>query len=525
MIDRLSGVLAKITLGLFFLYLFCAGLFIGGTALHDPDTCWIVALGRYMFEHGGIPSVEPFSYTFVDVHRPLVLYQWMTELLFYGAVKIGGLAALLVLVSTLVMTSFVAIPMKLFEMARVRWYQALPLILLVMVGACFHFLARPEIFSYLFLSLLLFLLTMHRLNFRRVQAIFDYKLVVAVTILMVAWSNFHTGFISGLIVLASYVLASLVSRLIFRIHPFCDFTALAALLLGVPSTLCNPYGVGLWHYIPSLFFAGFNHLITELHSVEIRKPEFIPFCLFLTTFLFVFLRKLRFAFDKSADSETISSEKMQIVESFMIFAVCVFEGWSHLRLIPFVVLILMYELALLLAPVMNDVKPASFLLDAFNSKLAAGLSPWLRLGSNGCIAFALLLGVLGTVISFRIQTPVLPQSNGAFKLPVKALEIMSAHHANEHILNDPQFGDALIWYHPDAPKVFVDTRFDMYGETLVRDYIRMQNAESGWEELIDKYGVRVVFLSPNSQLIQKLKVSPPWQLEYSDKDAAILFRP
>jgi hypothetical protein len=555
MIDRLSGVLAKITLGLFFLYLFCAGLFIGGTALHDPDTCWIVALGRYMFEHGGIPSVEPFSYTFVDVHRPLVLYQWMTELLFYGAVKIGGLAALLVLVSTLVMTSFVVIPMKLFEMARVRWYQALPLILLVMVGACFHFLARPEIISYLFLSLLLFLLTMHRLNFRRQvasvlsaesasstvaastalpnhsafsnprPAVFDYKLVLAVAILMVAWSNFHTGFISGLIVLASYVLASLVSRLIFKVRPFCDFTALAALLLGVPSTLCNPYGVGLWQYIPSLFFAGFNHLITELHSVDIRKPEFSPFCLFLTIFLFVFFRKLKFTFNKSADSETVSREKMQIVESFMIFAVCVFEGWSHLRLIPFVVLVLMYELALLLAPVMNDAKPVSLLLDAFNSKLAAGLAPRFRLGSNVGVAFALLIGVLGTMISFRIQTPVLPQSGGAFKLPVEALEIMNAHHANEHILNDPQFGDALIWYHPDAPKVFVDTRFDMYGENLVRDYLRMQNAETGWEELIDKYGVKAVFLSPNSPLIQKLKVSAPWQLEYSDKDAAVLFRP
>jgi hypothetical protein len=129
------------------------------------------------------------------------------------------------------------------------------------------------------------------------------------------------------------------------------------------------------------------------------------------------------------------------------------------------------------------------------------------------------------MISFRIQTPVLPQSGGAFKLPVEALEIMNAHHANEHILNDPQFGDALIWYHPDAPKVFVDTRFDMYGENLVRDYLRMQNAETGWEELIDKYGVKAVFLSPNSPLIQKLKVSAPWQLEYSDKDAAVLFRP
>jgi hypothetical protein len=53
----------------------------------------------------------------------------------------------------------------------------------------------------------------------------------------------------------------------------------------------------------------------------------------------------------------------------------------------------------------------------------------------------------------------------------------------------------------------------------------MQNAESGWQELIDKYGVKTVFLKPNMPLVQKLKASPPWQMEYSDKDAAVLFRP
>jgi hypothetical protein len=532
MIDRLSGLLAKFTLSLFFLLLFCAGVVMGGTALHDPDTCWIVALGRFMFEHGGIPSIEPFSYTFVDVHRPLVLYQWMTELCFYGAIKAGGPAALLMLVTTLVMTAFVVIPMKMFEMARVRWHQALPIIILVIVAAYFHFLARPEIFSYVFLSLLLLLLSMHRLAFRRHSAgepstkpVFDYKLLVAIVLIMVAWANFHTGFVSGLIVLSVYVLASVAARLTCRIQPFCDFTVLAALVIGALGTICNPYGTGLWRYIPSLFFASFNHLIVELYSVDIRKPEFTPFCLFLATFVFIWTRKLGASFDKATVSESSSREKMQLIESFVIFSVCVFEGWSHLRLIPFVVLVMMFELALLLAPVLKDSKPVNHLLNSFDSKLAEGLARPLRLGSNICLAFVLLIALTGTVTSFRISTPVLPQSGGAFHLPVKALEVVNSHHANEHILNDPQFGDALIWYHPDAPKVFVDTRFDMYGENLVRDYNCMQNAESGWQELIDKYGVKTVFLKPNMPLVQKLKASPPWQMEYSDKDAAVLFRP
>jgi hypothetical protein len=555
MIDRLSGVLAKITLCLFFLFLFCVGVLIGGTALHDPDTCWIAALGRFMFEHGGIPSMEPFSYTFLDVHRPLVLYQWMTELFFYGAVKIGGLQCLLLLVTTLVMTAFVVIPMKLFQTARVSWYQTLPVIILVMVAACFHFLARPEIFSYVFLSSLLFLLTAHRLKFRRrtalklsvnssmepgegqaddpgrpeansrTKSIFDLRLLFSIALIMVAWANFHTGFVSGLIVLFTYVLASLVARLICRIHPFCDFTILAASLVGALGTIVNPYGAGLWSYIPSLFFASFNHLITELYAVDIRKPEFIPFCLFLAVFGFVWIRKLMNASDRTAGCEPALSERMQVMESFVVFSVCVFEGWSHLRLIPFAVLVMLAELALLLSPILNYSKPVNHLLESFDSKLAEGLAPQLRLNGNICLAFVVLIALTGTVISFKIQAPVLPQSGGAFKLPVKALEVVNSHHASEHILNDPQFGDALIWYHPGAPKVFVDTRFDMYGENLVRDYTCMQSAKPGWQELINKYGVKTVFLKPDDPVVQKLKASPPWQMEYIDKDAAVLFRP
>jgi hypothetical protein len=565
MIDRLSGVLAKITLGLFFLFLLCVGVLIGGTALHDPDTCWIAALGRYMFEHGGIPSIEPFSYTFVDVHRPLVLYQWMTELCFFGAVKIGGLACLLLLVTTLVLTAFVLVPMRLFHFARVRWYQALPVMILVVVASyCRGFLARPEIFSYVFLSSLLLLLTVHRLKFRRLasgwlgansateagseleipgaeqeskhgaeqeqrpgeESIFDFRLLVAIALIMVAWANFHTGFVSGLIILFSYVLANLIARLVCRIQPFCDFTILAASVVGTLGTAFNPYGTGLWRYIPSLFFASFNHRIAELSSVDIRKPEFTPFCLFLAVFVFVWIRKIMNTVVHPYGSQSARTERMQIVESFFIFSVCVFEGWSHLRLIPFVLLVIMAELSLLLSPILNDSKPANHLLNSFDSKLAEGLSRQLRLGSNICLVFALLVALIGTAVcSLKIATPILPQSGGAFELPVKALEVVNSHHASEHILNDPQFGDAMIWYHPNAPKVFVDTRFDMYGENLVRDYMCMRDAEPGWQELIDKYGVKTVFLKPDEVLVQKLKASPAWQIEYIDKKAAVLFRP
>jgi hypothetical protein len=559
MIDRLASVLAKVTLGFFFLFLFFAGVLIGGTALHDPDTCWLVALGKYIFEHGGIPTAEPFSYTFADIHRPLVLYQWLTELCFFGAVKTCGLRGLLVLTSTLVMIAFAVIPLKMFALLRARWYVTLPMMLLAMVSACFHFLARPEIVSYVLLSFSLFILTLHRLEFRQKflvdsgfdlkgangefganlaahkgpddavgarekTANIDYKLILILAIAMLSWSNFHTGFVSGLLVLATYVVASLISRFLFKVHPLYDLSGSLALLAGVAATLCNPYGIGLWQYIPSLFFANFNRLIVELNSADIRKPEFVPFALFLAGFFVFWLKRLLSVFHSKEQAAYLSAEKMQCLESSIIFCVCAFEGTSHLRLIPFVVLVLLYEFALLIGPILKSEQRMNLILDAFNSRLAAGLAPPLKLGGAYCLVLTALVGIFGTLTGARIQAPQLPQSGGAFKLPVTAMEEVSSKHAAGHILNDPQYGDALIWYHPDAPKVFVDTRFDMYGEDLIKDYLCMRDARPGFIDLLAKYDIKTIFLPVNTPLILKLRGDSSWKVDYSDKDAVVLSR-
>ncbi len=76
-------------MGLFaLLYGFAVGAFV----LHEPDTCFLLSLGRWICEHQLLPANDPFSYTFAMYPQPLglVAYQWLTEVIFFTIYKLSG---------------------------------------------------------------------------------------------------------------------------------------------------------------------------------------------------------------------------------------------------------------------------------------------------------------------------------------------------------------------------------------------------------------------------------------------------
>jgi hypothetical protein len=527
LVHKFAAILAKVAVGTFFLTLLVSGIFIGGTALHDPDTCWLLALGRWMFENHAIPSIEPFSYTFAQLGRPLVLYQWLTEAIFFGSYSLAGLTGLLLLVAVSVAVSFIVLPMKLFALTRSSWAAALVIMFVGLFAASFHFLARPEILSYVFLSSFLFLLTRHRFAIKQEEPAFksaskiDWKLVGSIGAIMLVWVNCHTGFTSLFVVLAVYLLADTIARAVLRLSPRFDVTAGISMLTAAAATLCNPYGIRLWSYIPSLFFAKFNYLIDELRAVDFRRAEFVPFLIFMIICVVAVRRQWYRVSDKGD-----AASKLQLVDSIAIILVCGIEAWMHLRLIPFSVLICMSELSLLLASNAGASESGNKLLEFFDEKLREGLAPQVKLATVGCSIFSVVVAVTGTLLTvLSIQPPRLPQSGGAFGAPFNAVETIGGKSVEGNILNDSQFGDLLIWYHPGAPLVFIDTRYDMYGEVLVNDYWTMTQAKPGWQELLKKYEIKTVFLKPKEPLAQILKQEPGWHVDFSDKQSVVISQP
>lgn len=501
-----GGILARCALIIFLLLIFVLGSFEAGIGLHDPDTCWLLALGRYMFETHSLPATDPFSYTFALVQpaTPFVMYQWLTEVLFFLFYKIGGLTVLLYFAALTLAAAFIFVPFLAFERLRLPRLLSMLIVGLGLTTAAFHLLVRPEVLSYLMLSLWLWL--MQRLR----RGITGAGMVAGFAALMLVWSNLHTAFSLGLLLLFLYICYETFQWLLHKKRgKYPCTTAIAALAASLACTLINPHGIGLWKYLPSLYFSPINVFIVELRPLKLsdaRDGFYYPFFMVVLLACFYMCRQVQ--------------EKRASVYSMKVVTICAVAGILCRRMIPFNGLILMFEAAWMhytLSWENPEDTGLSRIVKSANEKLHEIFPPipiWIMLS-----AVILLAGNL--LVTTRIAPPILPQSSKVFKSPKAAIAYIDEHPPQGNMFNDAQYGDVLIWRSPQKPRVFIDTRFDMYGAAFCTEYQRARYAESGWERVLDKYKIDWVFVPEESQLARKLSADANWHRLFVDDPAIV----
>jgi hypothetical protein len=75
-------------------------------------------------------------------------------------------------------------------------------------------------------------------------------------------------------------------------------------------------------------------------------------------------------------------------------------------------------------------------------------------------------------------------------------------------------------------RVFIDGRFQVYGEEVLLDYLTISRAAARWEELLNRYAVDVVICSKSShlRLIEALRLAEArWARVFQD-DMTVIFR-
>ncbi len=86
-------------------------------------------------------------------------------------------------------------------------------------------------------------------------------------------------------------------------------------------------------------------------------------------------------------------------------------------------------------------------------------------------------------------------------------------------------GDIMIYKMPEPPKLFIDTRFDMYGKEIVDDYVTMYAAKPGWDELMKRYNISWVFVRPDAEISKRLLAEKAWKVLYQDKASIVMQGP
>ncbi len=482
------------------------------------------------------------------------MYQWLSELVFYVTYKIGHLPALLFLLVIVLTTAFIVLPLILMRQVRLPMFGAFGIIVLGVSAAYFHFLARPEIFSYLLLSLLLYALATRRIMLegelmpdgallpakqqeigkQEAKQKIDWRFIFWLTLLMALWCNLHTGFIGGIAILLIYVLSTAFAQLLTGKKQVFDLTACLALLGVTLASLLNPYGIGLWLYIPSLFFAPFNAQIDELRPINLRDISFHPFLAILFLTLLMLWKSASYGRRKSDVRGFIAMTMVSVV----LIVVPSIQAFLHLRLIPFAVLIFLAEFAVMFKRrerqkvITNEqlTEMAGWKSAADSAAAQSGLP--VAQPSDAWIfdprktfwpPLIIAIALFGAAICVtRIVPPQLPQSNKAFGSPDKAVEFLSKNNSLGKVLNDAQFGDVMIWRSPANPKVFVDTRYDMYGEDLIHDYNTMRTLGPEWQRLLEHYQIKLIFFPNKSYLIKALSSNADWDTIYKDNTATIM---
>jgi len=108
--------------------------------------------------------------------------------------------------------------------------------------------------------------------------------------------------------------------------------------------------------------------------------------------------------------------------------------------------------------------------------------------------------------------------------PASSLPIDAARHLPAgRLFTTDQWADYLIYAQPGR-QFFFDCRNDAYGDEVVKDYITVMTAASGWGSVLDKYSLNVALVPKTSAISAALSESNDWKLFYQDAPAAVFTR-
>jgi hypothetical protein len=484
-----------------------AGMHGAKTLLGDGDTGWHIRTGEWIMSHGQVPHTDIFSFT--RHGQTWFAWEWLWDVVFAWLHQHWGMAAVVV-ASALVISMTSALLFRLAFRKCGNPVIAIALAYLGVASFAIHFLARPHLFTLLFT--VIFYTILERAREKR-----SARLLWCLPPLTALWMNLHGGWFIGVVLIGLYGAGELAGGLfggeregwaaaVKRTLPYAGIGALCML-----ASLCGPYTyhlhVHIWEYLTDSFQRQHNQ---ELLPISFQNPGAIYFEILLiagAAACFWHLRQKRF------------TECLLLI----FFA---HLGLMAVRNVPIYGIIAVPALALAVtewfqkleeAPVSKWLRSLAVSARTLGDSIGGMEREW-RVHLAGAAAMALL-----TALLFAPSPPEKFRARfDAKEFPAKAVASMGDEAAHYRIFTTDQWGDYLIYSHPNNP-VFIDGRNDFYGDPFCEKYLDIVQVKYKWQKHLDEYRVDTVLLPTDAALTGALKESSRWHVVYDDGDA-IIFR-
>jgi len=463
-------------------YVFAVAL--GKQLLVDGDTFWHIAAGEWIFQHGSVPTQDPFSHTMPGA--AWTAHEWLAEIVLATAHRAGGWMA----VVTVTALAFAA-TMALLTRALLRWLEpvyALMFAALAVAMTASHLLARPHVLA-LPLMMLWTIELVRASEAQRAPRLWMLPL-------MTLWANMHGGFTLGIAIAFAFAAEAVLAAGTRQRAGSAARSWGLFLVLAIASALVTPHGT------QGLAFT-WQVLFNSSYALE-RIGEWRP----------------------------ANFQLMQPLEVWLLagLALVLHQG---LRLPPIRLLLLLgflhlalrhsrsIELLGLLVPLFvaspfgakwrqdQQAKPQLESADRFFRKLAQPA------GKGALLISLIALAALPPLVS-HIRPLELPE----FSAPSLAVAAARKAGVDGPVLNEYGWGGYLIYA---GIPVFIDGRAEMYGDKLLKEYVQALELKTpdSLEKLIAGHKITWTLLQPETSAVALLDHLPDWRRLYADKTAVV----
>lgn len=228
--------------------------------LSDGDTGWHIRVGDWIRANGSVPQTDLFSFS--KPGAPWFAWEWLSELLFSYLHSWAGLKGV-VLFCGMLIPAYLLVLFRHMLWRGATSLLALLIILLISGSSAIHYLARPHLFTLLFLSIALWILDVDQQRpSRRVWSL------VPLTLL---WANLHGGFLALIACLGAIALGRLLNG---ERGSALRYSAVAAACLA--ASVVNPYGIQLHIHISQYLRSDWiKNVVDEFQSPRFRTESML----------------------------------------------------------------------------------------------------------------------------------------------------------------------------------------------------------------------------------------------------------
>jgi hypothetical protein len=450
-------------------------------------------LGEVIVQCFCVPQTNLFSYTFPNF--PIVNHEWLTEVFFYLTSLWFGLQGLLALKMVIIITTASLLYSVAIKKGSMFWVTIFSLLCLTIFSTRFHVL--PELFSYLFMGLFIFLIERYK-NTKHMY------LLWLLPVLELLWVNMHIYFVIGIGMYGLFFIEHYIKQ-----NKFDKRLALIGIVL-LFSTILNP-GFIRGALLPFIVFGNYGLNVEEnANPFSIFTPTStntnLAYTLVLQVVIFevlIVLFAITLFFRKQWKDIFLTGSSLFAAGLGLKFLRCI-SVFGVLGFIPLV-------------------QGFTFLEKDMRKHIDISMTNILK-GTCALIVVCIVLFHIKGLSDYKILNfSFVPSAENA-------IAFIKQSGMKGPIFNNYRIGNYLIYGLYPQEKVYIDARPEAYPAAFFDEYWRMMADEQFFNDQVKKYSINAVVFNVDDDPVKirpfliRLISSKEWTPVYGDGLVTIFVR-